>query len=291
LGTTEETKLLEKAIYSFGASVTGKDNETRIREYLLGRATRAELDALEAEYFEDDGLFALVSSMEEELIRDYLARELRPEDREQFEAQLLALPALKETVRRHEDFLNRVTTVEARTGPRPDRTRLEVVPIRTRSRVLAWSVPLAAAAGIVLIWGTVAVRERKATSPTEALNTKPAEISQVVLDLPLSPGVDMGPATRGHDLIVNEPGAVIRLQLETPGLEGRPAGLRAVVRQISGGVLWTGSASPNPANPALQMEQIEIASSALPVGEYVVELFSPGPDGAKRFSYYFRRIV
>src|SRR5579862_3932912 len=56
-----------------------------IRWYLLGRLTIEDESALEARFFDDDECFWSIEAVCTELVRDYLAGDLSPDERQLFE--------------------------------------------------------------------------------------------------------------------------------------------------------------------------------------------------------------
>jgi hypothetical protein len=71
------------------------DVHSQIYEWLLGRLPEPQSEGLEDLFAVDESVFDLVGPAEDELIRDYLAGKLPPEDRACFEAKWLQSSALR----------------------------------------------------------------------------------------------------------------------------------------------------------------------------------------------------
>lgn len=69
---------------------------TQIKNYLLGNLSAKTSAALEERLLTDDDFFELLQAEEDELIDQYLANELSPTERQQFEQIFLAAPARRE---------------------------------------------------------------------------------------------------------------------------------------------------------------------------------------------------
>ena len=57
-----------------------------IRRYLLGELTAEDESALEERFFDDDECFLSIDAVSTELVRDYLAGDLSPKERQLFES-------------------------------------------------------------------------------------------------------------------------------------------------------------------------------------------------------------
>lgn len=69
-----------------------------IREYLLGRLTEAECEALEDQFFGDSELMNRIDAAERALIQEYLGQRLSAEDRAAFESHFLRSTAARRKV-------------------------------------------------------------------------------------------------------------------------------------------------------------------------------------------------
>ena len=66
-----------------------------VKAYLLGFLDEIEAAQIEAKYFADSAYFQWVQDVETELIGDYLAGRLKPEDRGRFESRYLTVPEMR----------------------------------------------------------------------------------------------------------------------------------------------------------------------------------------------------
>jgi len=71
---------------------TSRPSELALRQYLLGRASEAEAEALENLYFEDSEVFDELTALDDALIEAYVDGSLTPEERDGFERTLAAFP-------------------------------------------------------------------------------------------------------------------------------------------------------------------------------------------------------
>lgn len=74
---------------------TGRVNDERIREYLLGKLSEPAMEAMER-FFEDRETFAQVEFIEDELMSDYIDGNLDQEERRRFERLFLATDSRRE---------------------------------------------------------------------------------------------------------------------------------------------------------------------------------------------------
>jgi anti-sigma-K factor RskA len=132
-------------------------NERELRAYLLGQAPEADAVRLEERLLEDDELFQVLESIEDDLFDAHARGQLTPAERDQFEA-------------RYGKYGERQRFARA-LAMRVSRGQVEPFRRRAARAYLAWA-PLAAAAALILAVAVVMlVRQRPARQPT-VLTTK-----------------------------------------------------------------------------------------------------------------------
>ena len=123
-----------------------------LRAYLLGQASEAQAARLEARLLDDDELFQILESVEDELFDDHARGRLNSADRQRFEARY---GAHGERQRFAHAFAKRVDGA-------PD-----LAAIRPPSSQPRW-IPMAAAAAMLILVGGLVLVRRPASAPTEA---------------------------------------------------------------------------------------------------------------------------
>jgi hypothetical protein len=261
--------------------MTGQRQETeRLRGYLLGTLPEDERDRLEVELLRDDALYEELLALEDEAVHDLatgddLAGELGP-----------IASRLRSTAEGRRRLAAARTLVEGlATGP----------PARR------WLETLAAAAVLLIVVGVVwmvAMRKEPshpqhaqapltgvpAATPMPTVqpplaNASPApQIAPTpvggstdplagLVTLALAPGLVRGEAAPAR-VTVGASTATVRLRLALPAGADVRAPLRAVLRDADGAEVWTRGGL----RPASGLLLVDIASSALPEGDYELVL-------------------
>lgn len=87
---------------------------TRARRYLLGDTSEDDCSAIEREYFGDDAAMNQIAAAEEDLVEDYLAGRLAPDERRRFDRHYLMSPQH----RRRVDVIRRLSAMADRPSSR-----------------------------------------------------------------------------------------------------------------------------------------------------------------------------
>src|SRR6185295_2959731 len=103
-----------------------------IRRYLLGQLEEDELGQLEEKMMADNELFNMVLLGEDEMVEEYVQRELSESDRARFEASFLSTPQGREKVAYAKALRKHVSK------PAPDGTDTEEGPVQLMSALAAW---------------------------------------------------------------------------------------------------------------------------------------------------------
>ena len=259
-----------------------------IRRYLLGELPESEANSLEERYFADGEALEQVWAGENDLVDDYVAGRLTPEDRGRFERHYLASPRHRQRVAAARDL-----HAAARTKPRP-----RAVPGPR------WS--LAAAVLLALIAGWL-WRSRSSEPPRTAAGPRPAPTSAplpspspgprvlrptATLAFALSPTLVRGASPQPPLRIAPGTDEVL-LQLEKDGGEAsgeRGQLMTATVRTVEGTSSWTGPArAPEDPARANLLATVRLPAARLPPGDYILTLSTTeGGEDAELHKYYFR---
>jgi hypothetical protein len=124
-------------------------NERELRAYLLGQATEDEAVRLEGRLLEDDELYQVIESIEDDLFDDHARGRLEPADRARFEARY-------GTDGERQRFARVLSTRVDGASP--------VLTFRPKPAWRRWA-PLAAAAAIVIAFGAVFIERQIAPAP------------------------------------------------------------------------------------------------------------------------------
>lgn len=274
-------------------------DSVRLRRYLLGDATDAEMAATEERYFEDERALDALMAEEERLIEDYLAGQLAPGERRRFEQSYLASPEHRRRVETIRALTAAASAAASASAARP-----------TRFLYLG----LAAAAAILLAAGlwmneartgneeTAAVTppstgERAAApaprppaAPTPEPVPPPRATLPRVFAVAISPVAVRSADDAGGDILLPPAIDVVAVELQGDP-PGRPGGeVRVIVRTVTGEEVWRGPARiPDP--PAAGVAaRAEIPAARLPADDYVVSLRtgSGAAGDAEAYRYFVR---
>jgi hypothetical protein len=281
-----------------GFAVTSDVESARARRYLLGQASEDECSRIEREYFRDESVVDRIDAAEENLIEDYLAERLGPDERGQFTRHYLASP----THRRRVEAVRRLTALGGTTAVPP-----ALEPARSPSpwKPALWQSSWPAAAAAVLVLAAAATytltREQRVSNNPAASNVPSSGVvaqnprasspaAPRVFTLSISPAAVRSAGDSAAAIIPSGTDIVV-MQLEGDG-GARPASrARAVVRTVSGSEVWRGPASVAGDLPAGVRARIEVPAARVPADDYIVELFGPDAKGVERQqSSYFLRL-
>ncbi len=257
-------------------------DDAAARRYLLGEANEGERATIEEEYFRNSESSDQVAQVEEELIEDYLAGRLTPQERVKFERVYLATTQ------------HRLRLEAIRRLTRPADAR--------RSRTPAW-LALAAAAAIAIalgaVWFLIASHRPAATTASREPASRPdvaqsappaatvARIPQPTFAISLSP---LNLRGDGGTPTYRVPTAAIASALQ---LEGDTAGApvqnpRVAIETIEGRSVWNGAAARDGGEGVLA--RVEVPAANLSPGDYIVRLSGSDARGREqeRGRYFLR---
>jgi hypothetical protein len=272
------------------------------RRYLLGEVTEEECSAIESEYFSDEAVVDRIAAVEEDLVEDYLADRLTPDERRRFESHYLTAPQHRTRV----ETIRRLRAATA-SGQRQPRRAWPMTTASWSSRPYRW---LAVAAAVPIAVGTVrmfvsrhqdaAVSENRPASPSKAQEplgpeprsnqppSAPAAAPRVVA-LSLSPGVRG--ANDSPSLIVPAGTDVVALRLEGDADRATIGKARAVIQTVAGDEVWQGAATPATDPATGVIARVDVPATRLGVDDYVVVLFGTDPARGEQERYrYFLRV-
>jgi hypothetical protein len=242
------------------------------------------------------------------LIDDYLAGQLTPVEREQFDRHYLASPVHQHRVAVARQLrlaaagqvLGGAATSE-RTPPLSSIVRSWFEPSFALTGVVAAAVLVAIA--MAAVWMVRARPDSRNTAPTVATNpSSPAEPSQPAAPLPSAPqpsptilAIALAPAGvrgTGDASRVTIPAGTDRLavHLESDGTSQTFSKARAVVQAVTGREVWRGPATTGVAVRAPALARIDVPTDRLPPDDYIVTLFEIQEGGTEieRFRYFLR---
>jgi hypothetical protein len=278
-------------------------DEAGIRRYLLGLLPEAEAEALEEEYFARPEALERIRGVEDDLLDDYAAGRLGPDEKRSFESRYLASQPLRDRVLAARALHTAAVKEAAPTS------RLSV------GRLTRWAWPLALAAGLLLavvaswLWHApppeVADSSAPPTSAAPSEKTAPDAAgtpSPAAVPSPSPPrGAAMGARVvvalspvllrgQGRPAVLGIPPGADTVLLE---LEGDPAllpraahRLDVLITTVEGRRAWSGSAR----RLAERDRPTFVASAAVPAdrlvpADYLVTLSAAGET---IYSYFFR---
>jgi len=218
---------------------------------------------MDERFLEDEGLFEELEAAETELLDDYAQGTLTGEERTRFERLLAASPRLTNRLAIARDLHRRLEGSGAASARVFD-------PPRDRPVAPRWL--LAAAVALLAIGGTwlVLTSERGEVDPTTAgVASVTFELTRTVRGV--GGGNDFVLPTEAREVVLTVP----------PLSTGEPP--RAVVQNLSGAEVWSGTAAP-------QGERLFIRAPAasLKRGDYLLVLSSPTAPHEVLAEYAFR---
>ncbi len=261
--------------------------ETDGRRYLLGTLSDDEMAAMEAAYFEDDGLRERLEHEEWSLIDAYVGGSLAAHERVAFERAYRATPARWARVEAARALLHRANLV-TQTAPHAP-AAVEAVSGAWRWRP-ALLTGLAAAAGVVLaVWQPWRAASSPVAPPQRTEVTLPAGApdgsapppagaapGRAAPEAPALPTVMVALATG----LTRDTGEASRVELPADGavlrvvLMGGTAawlGRTVIVRNVDTGAEWRGvAAPPESGDPSGAAAVVVIPPGSLGRGDYVV---------------------
>ena len=122
------------------------NDQTRVRDYLLGKLSEDDQQKIEERLMTEDDLFQELEISKSELVEDYCANELSPDEQEWFESHFLASPEGRETY----EFTLTLDHL-ARSIPKPVPTFSFFERLRNPFKQYPWVVATASAAVIVVV--------------------------------------------------------------------------------------------------------------------------------------------
>jgi hypothetical protein len=260
--------------------VTADRSASTARRYLLGLASEEECSALEREYFADETALDRIAAVEEDLIEDYLAERLPPDEQNRFEGHYLASPEH----RRRVEAIRGLSELDAPTSRAAAQVRRQ--PRTPSLRYLAIAAGVLIAAGI--LWMVVPRRQSAGTvaeRPAPAQATEPRS-NPVVLAFSLSP-IAVRSATDSRSLVIAPGTDVVALQLEGETGAAASSNLHVVIQAVGGGEVWRATASRVLDLPPGVMGRFDVPAARLIADDYIVVLFDTDSAGAERERYRY----
>lgn len=210
-----------------------------IVRYLLGELSAGEQDALERRYFGDSDLLDRIETVEDDLIDDYVAGALTPEQRRHFERHFLT-----------EERRERVRMAEALQHAAPPRAARRT-----------WVMPLAAAlfvaALLTVVWLALRPRPAAPSAAPVVVQTQPRSepapqpkprVDPPAPSAPSAPALQLATVTLFPGLTRGDDTPVVSLAQKTDAvrlevlLEAEAPRYEATLHSMDGAEVWKGSA-------------------------------------------------
>lgn len=193
---------------------------SRLQAYVLQLSKPEEVQSLEAEFFENDGLFALLIQTEEELVEDFEEGRLTAPDEHAFHEAMAQSPRLRELVALHRHALPQRVTEKRQAGA-----------------WLYYTISFVILATVACWLGY----HSWTNSPPQKLMRAgaPSAPSQITAQLK-TPGVRQGGASTGITIKVNP--AIKELVLQLPSKSPSPGHFTASIRDVDNPTtIWQGN--------------------------------------------------
>ncbi|MGZ5434629.1 MAG: hypothetical protein ACXWID_01730 [Pyrinomonadaceae bacterium] len=264
--------------------------QTTIREYLLGRLPSEQQAHFEELLLTSDEVFEELGNVEDELVDEYVREELTASDRESFESHFIAAPEHQAKLRFARTFRKYVAAEGPEYQVATDERVAEELPmqaIRPSSRWFGF-LPIRnpiygyamTAAVVLLVVGVSWIGWRN-------LNSGPRDPGRV-LSFVLAPGLSRGDPEGGNRLTFPADTGTVRLQLLLP--ENRHESYGASLVDAEGRTLTTNRNLPKELVNGQPGVVLDVAASLMPAGDYQVKLNGVNRDGNSESvaSYSFR---
>jgi hypothetical protein len=276
--------------------MTPTSQTARARRYLLGAATDEESAAIEREYLEHEEAVDRMAAAEDDLVEDYIADELTPAERQQFERSYLSAPHHRVRV----DTVRRLMVVAARSAP--ESTKKATVLTSPRfARKGGW---LAVAASLIVavslsMWvlsrpgPQVEIVDNRPQPPATGAGREPtarSEPAPAIFALTLAPA-GVRSATDDPSVVIPVATEVvaIRLERDAGGRTLTPA--RASIRSVGGGEIWQGVVTVESDPQPGIVGRVEVPAAALPPDDYLLTLYGTNEAGVEQeWAQYFMRV-
>lgn len=268
----------------------------RARRYLLGLAAESERAGLEDEYLRDEDALDRIEAAEDELIEDYLADQLSPEERRAFERDYLASAPHRhrvEVIRRLQEEAGRRRGADVA----PIATPLPTVSTLRRPAwpwiALAAAVSLAVAGSLWLARSDedapasasrspgVSEPESPAATPSQPPAPRNPPGSGSVLAISLSPIAVRAGADRAP-VVVPDGTEALDITLEGDAGDGPALRGSASIQTVGGVQVWRGEISAGNDLAPGAIGRVRVPATSLPIDDYVVTLLTIDGQGRER---------
>jgi hypothetical protein len=263
-----------------------------LRRYVLGGSTEEESAAVEREYFKSADALDRVRAVEDDLIDEYVAGQLAPDEQGEFERHYLTTPAHR----------RRVAVARAL------RTAESVESNQRRPVAVRWRPAAALAAALIIVAVGVALMLRMRSVPTTVqVDSLPSATAPapppprvpapppvrpvaIVVELSISPILVRG-SDQPAGLTIAADTDVVRLYLQGQGSTRRLGQARAIVRTVTGDQVWSGPAEAADRTAPRALARVDIPADRLRPDDYIVELLGADTAGREVELYrYFLRV-
>jgi hypothetical protein len=276
--------------------------EPALRRYLLGSLPESEVNSLEERYFVDSEAFEQVWAAENELVDDYAAGRLTPDERRLFEEHYLSSPLHRSRLATIQ-ALRAARAVTAAT-PAAARAVTAATPAASRPPAPSRLGYLALAASFFIVLGLFWILRprpdagRTAGDPPTPIPTASTQISPaptptaasvqrgsppVVAAFALSPFLARGTHDQAR---LRLPSGADEVLLHLEGDPVGPGRLAFSLRTVEGEAIASGRALPAGGRPG-RVASVRLPAATLSPGDYILQLSAAGQDDPA-YQYYFR---
>ena len=257
----------------------GTIDDGTIRQYLLGEADDFQQQQVEESLLVDETIPRQMAIVEDEIIEEYLAGELTPAERANFELHFLMPQSRRENLRFSRAFRQYIEK-------HPEAAPKAAEP---RSRWSPWWPRFAVAGAVVAIAaaGWLGLNRRTPGTPTQQVsrNRAPVAAAPPTIVLTLTPGLLR---SGGQETILRTRPAAdsVDVHLELPQESSGFARYRARLATVEGNEVWSQGELKREGNSV----NLTIPTSRLTRGDWRVALSGVSPQGKSSdvASYYFR---
>lgn len=234
------------------------NDQTRIREYLLGKLSDDEQQKIEERLMVEDELFEELEISKSELVEEYCANELSRDEQQWFESNFLASPEGKETYARAVTLSHR----RERPAPEPDPPQTFLQWLSDLFKQRPWLITAGAAAAAIVI--------------------------VAALFLPLRTGQTVAGPTLASSLINREQG-ILPAKVKIPSNADKLKFRLLLPPDFVPGAKYRAELDNKSEVKPVEVSEFDregvwvvIPVSELPRGEYSLKLVSISSDGAER---------
>jgi hypothetical protein len=259
--------------------MTGAVDDRTLVQLLFNKLGEEERVRLEERIFGHEDLFERLCALEDELVRDYLRRELSPDQMVDFEARMAVSASLRQHVENARALMSALAAGATKAsaadlpaaGRKSSRNWFTMLTEPFKTQVWVYVAILAVAAAGWL----AADNQRLRTRLVETAQQTDRGASRV--SYLLSPGASLGAAAGPNRLHIPSQSATVHLDLDVRTSVATYRQYRAELRQVDADTqFWAGAAEAHLLSATVSVEP---PAMVLAEGDYILRLYGLKPDG------------